>query len=161
MSPLSALSPNLSSIMPNAGVGDGSSGGASGIQMPGGNLLGTEGSNSSFSNLLPNAAITPPDTSTIPSSGIQMPTELSEPTGVLPGQASTNSFSNMLGQFVSEVNGQSAASAQAVNALQSGQSVPLHKAVIAMEEANVSFQLMVEVRNRLLDSYQEIMRMQV
>jgi flagellar hook-basal body complex protein FliE len=30
-----------------------------------------------------------------------------------------------------------------------------------MEEASVSFQLMVEVRNRLLDSYQELMRMQV
>ena len=51
--------------------------------------------------------------------------------------------------------------AQAVSALQSGQNVPLHQAVIAMEEANVSFQLMVEVRNRLLDAYQEIMRMQV
>jgi len=48
-----------------------------------------------------------------------------------------------------------------VSALQSGQTVPLHQAVIAMEEANVSFQLMVEVRNRLLDSYQEIMRMQI
>jgi flagellar hook-basal body complex protein FliE len=30
-----------------------------------------------------------------------------------------------------------------------------------MEEANVSFQMMVEVRNRLLDSYQELMRMQI
>jgi len=30
-----------------------------------------------------------------------------------------------------------------------------------MEEASVSFQLMVEVRNRLLESYQELMRMQV
>ena len=30
-----------------------------------------------------------------------------------------------------------------------------------MEEASVSFQMMVEVRNRLLESYQEIMRMQV
>jgi flagellar hook-basal body complex protein FliE len=30
-----------------------------------------------------------------------------------------------------------------------------------MEEASVSFQLMVEVRNRLLESYQEIMKMQV
>lgn len=164
MSPLSAITPNLSSVMPNVGVGsgDGSSGGMSGVTLPGGNLLGgADGANSSFSNLLPNAAVTPPDTSTIPSSGIQMPTELSTPTEVLPGQASTDSFSSMLGQFVSEVNSQSAASAQAVNALQSGQSVPLHKAVIAMEEANVSFQLMVEVRNRLLDSYQEIMRMSV
>jgi flagellar hook-basal body complex protein FliE len=33
--------------------------------------------------------------------------------------------------------------------------------MIAAEEANVSFQLMVEVRNRLLDSYQELMRLQV
>ena len=30
-----------------------------------------------------------------------------------------------------------------------------------MEEASVSFQFMVEVRNRLLESYQEIMRMQI
>ena len=38
---------------------------------------------------------------------------------------------------------------------------PLHQAMIAMEEANVSLQLMVEVRNKLLESYQELMRMQV
>ena len=67
----------------------------------------------------------------------------------------------MLSQMVNDVNSKQNVSAQAVSALQSGQSVPLHQAVIAMEEANVSFQLMVEVRNRLLDAYQEIMRMQV
>ena len=67
----------------------------------------------------------------------------------------------MLGQIVSDVNAKQNVSAQTVSALQSGQTVPLHQAVIAMEEANVSFQLMVEVRNRLLDSYQEIMRMQI
>jgi flagellar hook-basal body complex protein FliE len=48
-----------------------------------------------------------------------------------------------------------------VNALQSGQNVPLHQAVISMEEASVSFQLMVQVRNKLMESYQEIMRMQI
>jgi flagellar hook-basal body complex protein FliE len=42
-----------------------------------------------------------------------------------------------------------------------GEGVPLHQAVIAAEEASVSFQLMVEVRNKLLESYQELMRMQV
>jgi flagellar hook-basal body complex protein FliE len=41
------------------------------------------------------------------------------------------------------------------------QGVPLHQAVLAAEEASVSFQLMVEVRNKLLESYQELMRMQV
>jgi flagellar hook-basal body complex protein FliE len=33
--------------------------------------------------------------------------------------------------------------------------------MISVEEAGVSFQMMVEVRNKLLDSYQELMRMQV
>jgi flagellar hook-basal body complex protein FliE len=70
-------------------------------------------------------------------------------------------FSSMLGKFVSEVNTQQLNASQSVNAVQSGQNVPLHQAVISMEEASVSFQMMVEVRNRLLESYQEIMRMQV
>ena len=74
---------------------------------------------------------------------------------------SSNSFASLLGKMVSEVNAQQVNSAQTVNALQSGANVPLHQAVISMEEANVSFQLMVEVRNRLLESYQEIMRMQM
>ena len=70
-------------------------------------------------------------------------------------------FSSMLGKMVSEVNAKQEVSGQMVNALQSGQNVPLHQAVIGMEEASVSFQLMVEVRNKLLESYQEIMRMQI
>ena len=75
--------------------------------------------------------------------------------------ADSNSFSSLLGKMVSDVNTQQINSAQTVNALQSGANVPLHQAVISMEEASVSFQLMVEVRNKLLESYQEIMRMQM
>jgi flagellar hook-basal body complex protein FliE len=75
--------------------------------------------------------------------------------------ADSGSFSSLLGKMVSEVNAQQQVSAQSLSALQSGQNVPLHQAVISMEEASVSFQLMVEVRNRLLESYQEIMKMQV
>jgi flagellar hook-basal body complex protein FliE len=71
------------------------------------------------------------------------------------------SFQNVLGNFVNEVSANQAAAGEAVNGLLSGKNVSLHQAVISMEEANVSFQLMVEVRNKLLDSYQEIMRMQV
>ena len=42
-----------------------------------------------------------------------------------------------------------------------GESDQLHQSVIAMQEAGVSFSLMVEVRNKLIESYQELMRMQV
>ncbi len=90
------------------------------------------------------------------------PSELGKPQEIAPGQpAGGDSFASMLGRMVSDINSQQNVATQAVNALQSGQNVPLHQAVIAMEEANVSFQLMVEVRNRLLESYQEIMRMQI
>lgn len=75
--------------------------------------------------------------------------------------AAAGDFSSMLGKMVAEVNSKQLEASSSVNALQSGQNVPLHQAVISMEEASVSFQLMVAVRNKLMDSYQEIMRMQI
>jgi flagellar hook-basal body complex protein FliE len=74
---------------------------------------------------------------------------------------SGDTFSNLLGNMVQDVNAKQAAASESVNGLLSGQNVSLHQTMIAMEEASVSFQLMVEVRNRLLDSYQELMRMQI
>jgi flagellar hook-basal body complex protein FliE len=70
-------------------------------------------------------------------------------------------FENLLGGLVNDVAQRQAAASHAVTGLLSGQNVSLHQAMISMEEANVSFQMMVEVRNRLLDSYQELMRMQI
>ncbi len=71
------------------------------------------------------------------------------------------SFESTLGHFVAEIGGHQAAAGEGVSGLLSGQSASLHQTMIAMEEASVSFQLMVEVRNKLLESYQEMMRMQI
>lgn len=70
-------------------------------------------------------------------------------------------FESTLGRLVADVSAKQAAAGEAVAGLTTGAGVPLHQAVIAAEEASVSFQLMVEVRNKLLESYQELMRMQV
>jgi flagellar hook-basal body complex protein FliE len=87
---------------------------------------------------------------------------LSDITTAQPGELQPGrSFSDFLGQMVGDVNGKQGIAAGTVGAVLSGQNVPLHQAMIAMEEASVSFQLMVEVRNKLLESYQELMRMQV
>jgi flagellar hook-basal body complex protein FliE len=85
--------------------------------------------------------------------------DLSAPLG--PSGTGSSSFSNLLGNFVHEVSDKQAAANESVNGLLSGKNVSLHQTMISVEEASVSFQLMVEVRNRLLDSYQELMRMQV
>lgn len=42
-----------------------------------------------------------------------------------------------------------------------GKTDNLHQSMIAMQEAGVAFQLMVEVRNKVVESYQELMRMPV
>ncbi len=79
-----------------------------------------------------------------------------------PGEvAAGRSFSDFLGQMVTDVSAKQGAAASAVEGVLTGQNVPLHQAMLAMEEASVSFQLMVEVRNKLLESYQELMRMQI
>ena len=71
------------------------------------------------------------------------------------------SFSDILDKLVGEVDGTiKAADAEKAKVL-SGESTNLHQAMIAMQEAGVAFSMMVEVRNKLVESYQEIMRMQV
>lgn len=72
-----------------------------------------------------------------------------------------SSFAGLLSNLVQDVNAKQNVSAQSLRDLQSGQNVSLHQTMISMEEASVSFQLMVEVRNKLLESYQELMRMSV
>ncbi len=74
-----------------------------------------------------------------------------------PGKA----FDSYLGRLISDVNEKQLAAGDAVNGLLSGEDIPLHRVMIATEEASVSFQLLVEVRNKLLEAYQELMRMQV
>jgi flagellar hook-basal body complex protein FliE len=78
------------------------------------------------------------------------------------GQAKTGSagaFSDVLFKAVSEVNGLNAD--KAIQNVQGGQADSLHEAIIALEKADVSFRAMLTVRNKLLEAYQEIMRMQV
>lgn len=103
----------------------------------------------------------------VPGANSIRPTELQDlartsvPAGPGPSGGVDGSFSGMLGKLVSEVNAKQAVAGQTVADLQAGKPVSLHQAMISMEEASVSFQLMAEVRNRLLESYQELMRMQV
>ena len=42
-----------------------------------------------------------------------------------------------------------------------GDAENLHGAMIAMEEARLEFQLLLQVRNRFMEAYQDLMRMQV
>jgi len=119
---------------------------------------------SAIPSSLPVSSLTPgmaPEATPLPATPEIRPGTLEGTQGIAAPQPASDSFANLLGKMVDEVNTRQQAATDAVGQLQSGGNVSLHQTVIAMEEANVSFQLMVEVRNRLLESYQEIMRMQV
>ncbi len=66
----------------------------------------------------------------------------------------------MLDGLVSAVNTKQAAADKITQSVLLGDSGQLHQSVLAMQEASVSLSLMVEVRNKLVESYQELMRMQ-
>ena len=77
------------------------------------------------------------------------------------GEVAPTSFESVLKDMVREVKAKQAAATGSVAGVLSGDGTTLHEAMLASEEASLSFQLMVEVRNKVLDSYQELMRMQL
>lgn len=77
-------------------------------------------------------------------------------------QSSQNSdFGQMLMDVLNEVNAAQGESRAKQTAFMTGQPVDIHDVMIAMEKASVSLQLTMQVRNKLLESYQEIMRTQL
>ncbi len=72
------------------------------------------------------------------------------------------SFSDMLGQAVNKVNETQQASNQIATAFEMGQGgVDLTEVMIASQKASISFQAMTQVRNKLVQAYQDIMQMPV
>jgi len=70
-------------------------------------------------------------------------------------------FADMFQKFVKGVDYKKKVSAKETQDLILGRSDNIHEAVVKSEEAKVAFNLMIEVRNKLVDSYKELMRMQV
>lgn len=50
---------------------------------------------------------------------------------------------------------------QSVQKLASGETENLHQVVMSLQQTRLAFDLMLQVRNKVLDAYQEVMRMQV
>ncbi|MBP8962887.1 MAG: flagellar hook-basal body complex protein FliE, partial [Opitutaceae bacterium] len=70
-------------------------------------------------------------------------------------------FSSLFDQLVDTVDTKQSEASQLTRQVLLGQTDQLHQSVIAMQEASVAFSMMVEVRNKLVESYQELMRMPV
>jgi len=69
-------------------------------------------------------------------------------------------FSQMLKNTIEEINTLQVKADKAIEALATGESKNIHQTMIAIEKADISFKMMMQVRNKLLEAYKEIMHMQ-
>ena len=69
-------------------------------------------------------------------------------------------FSGVFKSMVDQTTGLDAKAAQAVSGLLSGQGVEIHDAMIATQKADLAFELALQVRNKAVGAYQQMMNMQ-
>ncbi|HMC91815.1 MAG TPA: flagellar hook-basal body complex protein FliE [Allosphingosinicella sp.] len=77
------------------------------------------------------------------------------------GAAPAQSFSQVLMNGIDSADRKVAAADAQVRAFALDDSVPLHQVTFALEDARLSLELMLQVRSRLVEGYQQIMNMQL
>jgi flagellar hook-basal body complex protein FliE len=93
---------------------------------------------------------------------IQRPVEVP---GAKAGEAAKTadgaSFADVLSDSLSQVNALQKEADAAIQTLATGGPTTLHDTMLAVQKADLSFRLMMQVRNKIVEAYQEVLRMQV
>jgi len=77
------------------------------------------------------------------------------------GPAPTEGFSKVMGDMVAQVNANQQSADKAIQSLATGEAKGLHEVMIAVEKSSVSFQFLAQVKTKVVEAYQEVMRMPV
>jgi flagellar hook-basal body complex protein FliE len=89
---------------------------------------------------------------------LKFPTELKSATSQ---PENIGSFKDTIKQFVESVNGLQKQAAAAETGFLNGEITDVHQVMVAVEEASVAFELLMEIRNKLLEAYQQVQRMPI
>ncbi len=79
----------------------------------------------------------------------------------LPASAPARTFSVWLDEQIRATNNDITAADDAVRRLAVGEPVNLHQVMVQLERARLQFELVLQVRNKLLEAYQDLLRMQI
>jgi len=71
------------------------------------------------------------------------------------------SFGNMLTDSIKQVNRLQVEADSNINDLAAGKQTDIHRTMIAMEKASISFELLMQIRNKVISAYDKIMRMPI
>jgi flagellar hook-basal body complex protein FliE len=75
--------------------------------------------------------------------------------------SNTDGFVDLMGKMVHETNDLQVNADEAIQDLATGKTDDIQDVMLSMARADISFQMMLQVRNKLVDAYQEVMRMQL
>ncbi len=93
---------------------------------------------------------------------ITQPTQLIEGTAPnLVEHETKRSFSELLADSIKNVNSMQKEADEAMQRLATGKSKNIHETMLAVEQADIAFRTMNQIRSKVLDAYKEVMRMQV
>jgi len=71
------------------------------------------------------------------------------------------SFKDVMNGFLNDVNGLQQRADESIKRLASGEITDVHQVMTASEEAKVAFNMMMEIRNKVMDAYQEVLRIRL
>ncbi len=83
-----------------------------------------------------------------------------ETPGAKPSEKTT-SFGEVLKDSLKQVNSLQQEADASIQSLATGGAASLHDTMLAVQKAELSFKLMMQVRNKIVEAYQEVLRMQV
>ncbi len=86
--------------------------------------------------------------------------EVTDPAGAAAAPKKAT-FGEVLKDSLAQVNHLQHEADRAIATLGSGQPTTLHDTMLALEKADLSFRLMMQVRNRIVQAYQDVLRMQI
>jgi flagellar hook-basal body complex protein FliE len=90
----------------------------------------------------------------------QLQTTLSQP-DLNPSSQAQKSFSDFLTSTLDQVTKAQNAGDTAIEKLNTGEAKNMHEVMIAVEEADLSLRMLVQFRNKALQAYDDIMKMQI
>jgi flagellar hook-basal body complex protein FliE len=93
--------------------------------------------------------------------GDLLPPSLKAPKPAAGVQNEGQPFSSLLSDAIADINKLQVNADETIAKVELGNTASIHEAVVALEKADISFRAMMQVRNKIMDAYQEIMRIQV
>ena len=76
-------------------------------------------------------------------------------------RAPASAFKDVLSSAINEVEGSRAGANQTIDKFLAGEGEDLHSTILASQRADLEFQMFMQVRNKVVSAYQEIMKMQM